>query len=128
MLALISTRRWLDWSCLEQELAVAVMAARVPPRCETDRPISDGHQQRGRSVSRKLAATLRLAVGAYGVVLAALTLGAMISFGIELAQVPMSGIHRADVNDVIPNTLGSGLGWLALRLGQRVAAHRATRS
>lgn len=166
------------------------------------RPSSDRHRQRGHSVPRKPAATLRLAVGAYGVVLAALTLvpiqwdpwrasypnddyspelmplrgsgtnpfksshplhmlaeqvgnillfcplglmapllwpqinrpwrvmalGAMISLGIELAQVPMSGIHRADVNDVILNTLGSGLGWLALRVGQRVAAHRATRS
>jgi glycopeptide antibiotics resistance protein len=167
------------------------------------RPSSDRHpRRRGYSVRWKPAATLRLAVGAYGVVLAALTLvpiqwdpwrasypnddyspelmplrgsgtnpfksshpvhmlaeqvgnillfcplglmapllwprmnrlwrvmalGAMISLGIELAQVPMSGIHRADVNDVILNSLGSGLGWLALRVGQRVAAHRTTRS
>jgi glycopeptide antibiotics resistance protein len=42
-------------------------------------------------------------------------LGAVISLGIELAQVVMPGIHRADVNDVLLNTLGTGLGCLALR-------------
>jgi glycopeptide antibiotics resistance protein len=53
-------------------------------------------------------------------------LGAVISVGIELAQVVMPGIHRADVNDVLLNTLGAGLGWLTLRLTRR-AAHRETR-
>jgi glycopeptide antibiotics resistance protein len=42
-------------------------------------------------------------------------LGAVISLGIELTQVVMPGIHRADINDVLLNTLGTGLGCLALR-------------
>jgi glycopeptide antibiotics resistance protein len=42
-------------------------------------------------------------------------LGALISLGIELAQVVMPGIHRADVNDVLLNTLGTSLGCLGLR-------------
>jgi glycopeptide antibiotics resistance protein len=53
-------------------------------------------------------------------------LGAAISLGIELAQVVMPDIHRADVNDVILNTLGTGLGWLALRVGRLAARHRQT--
>jgi glycopeptide antibiotics resistance protein len=57
-----------------------------------------------------------------------MALGAGASVGIELAQIAMAGIHRADVNDVILNTLGAGLGWLILRLTQRAAAHRGTSS
>jgi glycopeptide antibiotics resistance protein len=53
-----------------------------------------------------------------------MTLGAGASLGIELAQVTMPGIHRADINDVLLNTLGVGLGWLTLRLARRATAHR----
>ena len=51
-------------------------------------------------------------------------LGAATSLGIELSQIAMPGIHRADVNDLILNTLGVGLGWLALGVVDRVAASR----
>lgn len=51
---------------------------------------------------------------------------AVVSLSIELMQVVMPGIHRADVNDVLLNTLGAGLGWLALRVRQRAAAHHQT--
>jgi glycopeptide antibiotics resistance protein len=51
-----------------------------------------------------------------------LALGAATSLGIELSQTAMPGIHRADVNDLILNTLGVGLGWLALGVADRVAA------
>lgn len=53
-----------------------------------------------------------------------LALGAGTSLGIELAQIAMPGIHRADVDDVLLNTMGVGLGWLALRLTRRAAADR----
>jgi glycopeptide antibiotics resistance protein len=43
-------------------------------------------------------------------------LGAATSLCIEVAQVAMPGIHRADVNDLILNTVGVGSGWLLLRL------------
>jgi glycopeptide antibiotics resistance protein len=52
-----------------------------------------------------------------------LALGAGTSVGIELAQLAMPGIHRADVDDVLLNTLGVGLGWLTLRLVRRAARH-----
>lgn len=51
------------------------------------------------------------------------SLGAATSLCIEAAQAAMPGIHRADVNDVILNTVGVGAGWLLLRL----AGRRATR-
>jgi glycopeptide antibiotics resistance protein len=54
-------------------------------------------------------------------------LGAGTSVGIELAQIAMPTIHRADVNDVLLNVLGVGLGWLTLRLAQQAAAHRHVR-
>jgi len=38
---------------------------------------------------------------------------------IELYQLRMPGIRRADVNDVLANTLGAALGWLALALVER---------
>lgn len=50
-----------------------------------------------------------------------MALGAVTSLGIELVQVAMPDIHRADVNDVLLNTLGAGLGWLALRARERHA-------
>lgn len=53
-------------------------------------------------------------------------LGAATSLGIEAAQVVMPGIHRADVDDVILNTVGVACGWLLLRLaGRRTARQRA---
>lgn len=55
-----------------------------------------------------------------------MALGAGTSAGIELTQIAMAGIHRADVNDVLLNTVGAGLGWLTLRLTQRTTAHRQT--
>lgn len=57
-----------------------------------------------------------------------MALGAGTSLGIELAQMAMAGVHRADVNDVLLNTLGASLGWLTLRLTQPAAAHRGTSS
>jgi glycopeptide antibiotics resistance protein len=51
-------------------------------------------------------------------------LGTVTSLGIELAQIAMPGIHRADVNDVLLNTLGVGFGWLTLWLTRRAVAHR----
>jgi glycopeptide antibiotics resistance protein len=57
-----------------------------------------------------------------------MALGAGTSVGIELMQVAMPGIHRADINDVLLNTLGVGLGWLTLRLTRRAAAHRQATS
>jgi glycopeptide antibiotics resistance protein len=51
-------------------------------------------------------------------------LGTVTSLGIELSQIAMPGIHRPDVNDLILNTLGTGLGWLALGVVDRVAASR----
>lgn len=42
------------------------------------------------------------------------SLGAATSLCIEATQVAMPGIHRADVNDLILNTVGVGSGWLLL--------------
>jgi glycopeptide antibiotics resistance protein len=55
-----------------------------------------------------------------------MALGVVTSIGIELAQTAMTGIHRADVNDVLLNALGVGLGWLTLRLTQRTTAHQTS--
>lgn len=41
------------------------------------------------------------------------------SVAIELYQLRMPGIRRADVNDVLANTLGAALGWLLLGLVER---------
>jgi glycopeptide antibiotics resistance protein len=41
------------------------------------------------------------------------------SVAIELYQLRMPGIRRADVDDVLANTLGAALGWLALRMVER---------
>jgi glycopeptide antibiotics resistance protein len=54
-------------------------------------------------------------------------LGAVTSLGIELTQITMPTIHRADINDVLLNTLGVALGWLTLRLARRTGAHRQAR-
>jgi len=47
---------------------------------------------------------------------------------IELYQLRMPGVRRADVNDVLANTLGAALGWAALGLVERWLArtHRPT--
>ena len=41
-----------------------------------------------------------------------LALGAGVSLLVELAQLPMAGIRRADVNDLLMNVAGTALGWL----------------
>jgi glycopeptide antibiotics resistance protein len=41
------------------------------------------------------------------------------SVAIELYQLRMPGIRRSDVNDVLANTIGAALGWLALRMVER---------
>ena len=43
-------------------------------------------------------------------------IGAATSFGIELVQISMPGIHRADINDLLLNTAGVALGCLLLGL------------
>ena len=44
------------------------------------------------------------------------------SVAIELSQVAFPGVRRADVNDVLMNTLGAALGFLAYRLAARARA------
>jgi glycopeptide antibiotics resistance protein len=41
------------------------------------------------------------------------------SVAVELCQLRMPGIRRADVNDVLANALGAALGWVALRMAER---------
>jgi glycopeptide antibiotics resistance protein len=41
------------------------------------------------------------------------------SVAIELYQLRMPGIRRTDVDDVLANTVGAALGWLALRMVER---------
>jgi glycopeptide antibiotics resistance protein len=41
-----------------------------------------------------------------------LALGAGVSLLVELAQLPMPGVRRADVNDLLMNVAGTALGWL----------------
>jgi glycopeptide antibiotics resistance protein len=48
--------------------------------------------------------------------------GFALSSAIELSQVAFPGVRRADVNDVLANTLGTALGFLAWRLAARVRA------
>jgi glycopeptide antibiotics resistance protein len=48
-----------------------------------------------------------------------MAIGAATSFCIELVQVTMPGIHRADINDLLLNTAGVALGWLLLGLVER---------
>jgi glycopeptide antibiotics resistance protein len=45
--------------------------------------------------------------------------GFLLSAAIELSQVAFPGVRRADVNDVLMNTLGTALGFLAWRLAAR---------
>ena len=52
--------------------------------------------------------------------------GAAASTLIELSQVSFPGVRRADVNDVLMNTLGTALGWLAYRALTKTGARRAT--
>jgi glycopeptide antibiotics resistance protein len=47
------------------------------------------------------------------------TAGFLLSAAIELSQVAFPGVRRADVNDVLMNTLGTALGFLAWRLAAR---------
>jgi glycopeptide antibiotics resistance protein len=48
--------------------------------------------------------------------------GFLLSVAIELSQVAFPGVRRADVNDVLMNTLGTALGFLAWRLAARLRA------
>ena len=48
--------------------------------------------------------------------------GLALSAAIELSQVAFPGVRRADVNDVLLNTLGTALGFLAYRLAVRARA------
>jgi glycopeptide antibiotics resistance protein len=48
--------------------------------------------------------------------------GFALSSAIELSQVALPGVRRADVNDVLANTLGAALGFLAWRLAARARA------
>ena len=52
------------------------------------------------------------------------TLGAgfALSAAIELSQLALRGVRRADVNDLLMNTLGAGLGFVAHRLATRLRA------
>jgi glycopeptide antibiotics resistance protein len=45
--------------------------------------------------------------------------GFALSAAIELSQVAFPGVRRADVNDVLMNTLGAALGYLLYRLAAR---------
>jgi glycopeptide antibiotics resistance protein len=50
--------------------------------------------------------------------------GLALSTLIELSQVAFPGVRRADVNDVLTNTLGTAVGYLAYRLVARAATGR----
>ena len=52
--------------------------------------------------------------------------GFALSAAIELSQVAFPGIRRPDVNDVLMNTLGAALGFLAYRLVARASWSRPT--
>jgi len=53
-----------------------------------------------------------------------LTVGAGISLLVELAQLPMPGVRRADVNDLLMNVAGTALGWLLYALAGRAGSRR----
>jgi glycopeptide antibiotics resistance protein len=48
--------------------------------------------------------------------------GVALSLAIELSQLAFPGVRRADVNDVLLNTLGTALGFTAYRLAARIRA------
>jgi glycopeptide antibiotics resistance protein len=50
--------------------------------------------------------------------------GFAVSAAIELSQVAFPGVRRADVNDVLMNTLGAATGYLLHRLAARAASAR----
>jgi glycopeptide antibiotics resistance protein len=50
--------------------------------------------------------------------------GFALSAAIELSQVAFPGVRRPDVNDVLANTLGTALGFLAYRLVARAGRDR----
>jgi glycopeptide antibiotics resistance protein len=53
-----------------------------------------------------------------------LAVGAGVSLLVELAQLPMPGVRRADVNDLLMNVAGTGLGWLLYALASRAGGRR----
>jgi glycopeptide antibiotics resistance protein len=50
--------------------------------------------------------------------------GFLLSAAIELSQVASPGVRRADVNDVLMNTLGAAVGYLVYRLAVRAGRGR----
>jgi glycopeptide antibiotics resistance protein len=50
--------------------------------------------------------------------------GFVLSALIELSQVAFPGVRRADVNDVLMNTLGAAIGYLVYRLAARARSGR----
>jgi glycopeptide antibiotics resistance protein len=50
--------------------------------------------------------------------------GFVLSAAIELSQVAFPGVRRADVNDVLMNTVGAALGYLLYRLAARARSGR----
>jgi glycopeptide antibiotics resistance protein len=54
--------------------------------------------------------------------------GFALSSAIELSQVAFPGVRRADVNDVLANTLGTALGFLAWRLAARAGVGARVRA
>ena len=57
----------------------------------------------------------------------ALAVGAGVSLAIELYQLTWPGVRKADVNDVLMNTLGALLGLAALRVTERLLERRLSR-
>jgi glycopeptide antibiotics resistance protein len=53
-----------------------------------------------------------------------LAAGAGVSLLVELAQLPMPGVRRADVNDLLMNVAGTALGWLLSTLAGRADGRR----
>jgi glycopeptide antibiotics resistance protein len=53
-----------------------------------------------------------------------LTVGAGVSLLVELAQLPMPGVRRADVNDLLMNVAGTALGFFLYALASRADSRR----
>jgi glycopeptide antibiotics resistance protein len=53
-----------------------------------------------------------------------LAAGAGVSLLVELEQLTMPGVRRADVNDLLMNVAGTALGWLLYALAGRAGGRR----
>jgi glycopeptide antibiotics resistance protein len=53
-----------------------------------------------------------------------LAAGGGVSLLVELAQLPMPGVRRADVNDLLMNVAGTAVGWLLYTLASRAGGRR----